>query len=425
MSAASESAAGSGLAGGASVVDALAKLEEAMKAIGGTTDVDRKRAAARLADLVKTDDEDVARFARRHLPGRAVEDDRIRELRDLVVAVARLVALVGRGPAVDDMVANLKRALMPHIDRLEKEAAEWVPGPTVVVRQIEPEAIPTTPQGADAAPVAPAMVPLQVVPDANVSFPKPSFAQVSAKSLAPAPTAQPRRPTTAEVPSAVMRAVAQTGPSWMSNSVDPPAQAQGAAHSVVPPVAHVAPPAFAQHAAGGVRGFSSSAPAERGSLGETRFAVSEEQSTASIPRNATSTGLPFAAAPSEARSVAPRPPAIHEEPAPASVRPRANLGQTLDGDAAPLSRQSLPFREAGLPPHLTQMTVETYALFFALMHVYPERQADILTQYGLRDRADKEALDRHWLSKLTEDPSLSARWRQLRDQYVAHYRATR
>ncbi len=102
---------------------------------------------------------------------------------------------------------------------------------------------------------------------------------------------------------------------------------------------------------------------------------------------------------------------------------RANLGQTLDPDAAPVSR-GLPFGSA-LPPHLGHIGVEAYAVFFALMLVYPDRQADIFAQYGLRDRGDKEALDRYWLAKLTEDRALSAQWVMLRDQAVAHYRATR
>lgn len=361
-----------------SVDDVLAKLAAAMTNVTDTADVERRRAAARLAELVKTDDDQLARFARRHFPGRSVEAETVRDLRDLVVGVARLVAVVGRGPAVDDVVANLRQALMPHIDRLEGLEDEAAPAPDQAVEPTVAPSPPMRPPDAESHAVAPpAIVPLQVIPDAKANFPKPSFAQVSAKSVVPAPPRQDAsaRPTTAEVPAAVMHAHVQAGPAWMASPESAHPQ-----HAHIPPIA---PPA---------RAPSSVAPM----------------------------GLPFSTVASVSHGVAPS-----LSPSPIPSRSRDALGQTMDQEAAPVSLRSLPFREVGLPPHLAQMSVETYALVFALLHVYPERHSEIFAQYGLRDRADKDALDRHWLSKLTEDAGLSAHWRQLRDQYVAHYRTTR
>lgn len=405
--------------GGSEIEEALAKLEAAMKPTGETIDPDRRRAAARLSALLRSDDEALSGFSRRHLPGRRVDDDAVRELRDLAMGVARLVAIAGGGPGVESMVANLRRALLPNLERLEKEAADHVPG-AYVVAQMPEEALPTSPENADGngeiAP--PAIVPLQIVPDAQANFPKPSFAQIPTNHLreaapapAPAPAPAVQQPRTAEIPAAAMRSVGVSVPAWVAEPTI------GSASSPPPPA-----PTFGASSPTSV----APAPPARGSLGETMFS-SESSSIAAAPPIQPAlaatmtphqdTALPFA-------SGRFAPPSIASVAGPTSTRaPRRDFGQTLDPDAAPISR-SLPF-QASLPPHLTHIGVEAYAVFFALTLVFPDRQVEVFAQYGLRDRTDKELLDRHWLAKLSDDRALSAQWVKLRDQAVAHYRGSR
>lgn len=63
---------------------------------GGTGDPDRRRAAAKLAELLRSDDGELSGYAKRHLPGRAVEPESLRALRASLAALARLVELQGK-----------------------------------------------------------------------------------------------------------------------------------------------------------------------------------------------------------------------------------------------------------------------------------------------------------------------------------------
>lgn len=106
-----------------SMSDALAALDAALRVTGAsTTDPERRRAASRLAELIRSDDADLSRFASRHLPGHALDDEALRNLRDVAFAFARLVALQGKVPEAATLFAELGSTLQGRIGPLEEEA---------------------------------------------------------------------------------------------------------------------------------------------------------------------------------------------------------------------------------------------------------------------------------------------------------------
>ncbi|WP_437541300.1 hypothetical protein WME97_26675 [Sorangium sp. So ce367] len=114
------------------LTEALAKLDAAMRRpTGSSVDPDRRRVAARLADLARCEDDELTAFARRHLPGRAADEAALRAAREMLLAIGRvlgpegesaeaLVVLKDAHGALDERLAEAKRAAA---QRAEEEAA--------------------------------------------------------------------------------------------------------------------------------------------------------------------------------------------------------------------------------------------------------------------------------------------------------------
>ncbi|MFO0547928.1 MAG: hypothetical protein U0271_06050 [Polyangiaceae bacterium] len=287
-----------------SISDALAKLSEAMRSSGaGTTDAARKRAAAMLSELMRTDDEDLLRFAKRHLAGRAVDEETMKSLRELALGLARLVFVMGKGRGEEEVLQDVRAALLDRLEELESD------------KPIEPRA---------AKP--------KIAPNAEVALP------------APAPVPEAPRP-----------AYAIDNEETIPNAEPPDATAVNAS------------------------------------------------------------GLPFSPSPAAPTPATPE----------RVVSRAARFEETLAPPERP-RKDTLPFQKsAALPKHLANMDLETYATFTALLTVYQEHAAQICSQYGVRDTAERDLLDRHWLTVFGANPELGAEWIRRRDEALSRYRRGR
>ncbi len=111
--------------------EALAKLTDMLDAVGGTVDQERRRAAACLSELIRSTDEDLPRFAQRHLPGRDVDAVALTDAREVAVEIARLVTAVGEDPAaaatLRELRVSLSRGFEPLVSRATSDALESRP----------------------------------------------------------------------------------------------------------------------------------------------------------------------------------------------------------------------------------------------------------------------------------------------------------
>lgn len=329
------------------VAEARALLEAAMKpASVGTNDADRRRAAARLWELVRSDDEHLSSFARRHLPGREFHEQSLQEMRELCVSVARLVSLQGLVPEASMLLGHLRTTLLERLAPMEAEARSVARTPGAGAGP----SVEDPPTVVDGTPVRPAIVPRVIVPTLDPegrAFPVPSFALGGSTAMSPAGATIVSPPPSMGPPAEETEDGEVSLPGRLTLRADPHRQA------------------------------STLMPFEEATGAASQFP-------------------PAVASPSRM----PAPPAAHASIAPPPLAPP----------------------HSHLPPHLAHVTLEKHAVFFAMNFVFPERQAEIFAQYGVRDQADKNALDRHWLTKLGEDPALAAAWSTLRDQALAHYR---
>jgi len=74
-----------------------------------------------------------------------------------------------------------------------------------------------------------------------------------------------------------------------------------------------------------------------------------------------------------------------------------------------------------LPEALSWFTMEHHAALFAACRLYPEHLDAVYRQFGVRDHAERQLLDRYWLGQLQHDAALYVRWSKLRQDAVAHY----
>ncbi len=65
-----------------------------------------------------------------------------------------------------------------------------------------------------------------------------------------------------------------------------------------------------------------------------------------------------------------------------------------------------------------------HATFSAMLLVYPERRTQIYERFGVRDDAERELLDHHWQTRFHADETRAARWTELRNRAIEHYRAS-
>ncbi|MBM4361021.1 MAG: hypothetical protein FJ096_23225, partial [Deltaproteobacteria bacterium] len=79
------------------LAQAFAALESAMANTSrAPASPERRRAAHRLGELVRAEDAELAAFARRHLPGREIDEGLLSRTREALLRYERLLALVGR-----------------------------------------------------------------------------------------------------------------------------------------------------------------------------------------------------------------------------------------------------------------------------------------------------------------------------------------
>src|SRR5262245_39576509 len=105
--------------------EALAKLEAAMQPVAGASaSPEKRRVASKLAELVRAEDADLAGYAKRHLPGRTVDPDALREARDLLMGLARLFEQQGRAPSATSALASLRTSADEWLGKLDREAEQ-------------------------------------------------------------------------------------------------------------------------------------------------------------------------------------------------------------------------------------------------------------------------------------------------------------
>jgi hypothetical protein len=128
----------------------------------------------------------------------------------------------------------------------------------------------------------------------------------------------------------------------------------------------------------------------------------------------------------ELESSAAAPPSAVAAPSPLPFSPPPFPSEPA---AIPVRPPSVPFQKRNappaLPPHLAALDLEAYAGFTGLLTVYPEHHAQAYAQYGVRDHAERELLDRHWRGRIDEEPALRSQWTELRERAIAHYRSNR
>ncbi|MFO0611489.1 MAG: hypothetical protein U0414_02790 [Polyangiaceae bacterium] len=420
----------------------LRRLEEAMRARAGTSDPDRVRAARRLSELVKTEDADLGRFAKCYLGDRPIGAERLKELRELVIGVARLVSLQGTGEPASDLVSHLRGALLPRLDALEAEAAA-TQVKLQAAREAEKEAAreATRTAGVDASVLSANALRGFVGPDVGRAVAPPP----------PPPAPPPAPPPPAPPPPAFVQHETTEDELLVPQNVTAAALSARMSRPTLPFEApKSSPPRFPL-----ATNRSAASPPD-----DDDFLIPRNMTVAATPVSHPRPALPFAGAaapPSTGRpahernAVVPSEPIVFGPPpspaVPASPPARAPIAATPPEDdeelfisshqtvpmGHPAGAASLPFTQEastasqrfGPPAHLAHIDLEAHAAFVALLEVFPDREADVFARYGLRDRADREALDRHWFARIHEDPQLGEEWRACRDHAIAHYKSAR
>jgi hypothetical protein len=415
-----------------SVAQALAKLEDAMRSVGGTSaDPDRRRAARLLADLLQTDDAELQQFAKRQLPGRAVDDASLREARELLLGVARLIATQGSCSGASCAIATIKGDLLARLPELERAAVPSPATPLPAVTHV-PAPAPVVPAPAPALPrpIPPPPEPLSAL-DA-VSRPSPMDPATEVCLHAHGTTAATPFDKRSRGFAATAELVALDTTSMPSTAAPPlpaatPFDSRKADRPQAPRVVPSATPFDNPPPSIRAPAVEAMAPRDAGSgVNAKEEADDPLDCTISVGDGAASIRfvLPFAPRPSQGSSE--------------DARPSAHTQAAPGADGGPVSTRldSLPFRKSQaassaratypeLPPHLARLDVVQHATFTALLLVYPDRHPQVYAQYGVRDGAEREALDRHWLSRVGDDTTLRARWIELRDRAIAHYCAQR
>jgi hypothetical protein len=111
-----------GVAADSKLAEALAKLSDAMRSVDrGSTDPDRRRAAQRVAELMRCEDDQLRSYVSRHLPDREVDAAFLLDARELLMGLARVLEL--RGTEAGMLVARLKTIVSEWLPDLEGTGA--------------------------------------------------------------------------------------------------------------------------------------------------------------------------------------------------------------------------------------------------------------------------------------------------------------
>jgi hypothetical protein len=353
---------------------AIAELDRMLRAgASGSPDPDRRRMARRLAELARCDDDDLAAFARRHLPGRAIDDGALRAARDLVVAIG---GVLGRSDAAPETWRALEGARSSFADGLA--AAERVAAARVEdERGAAERAAAAREEGErEAARAIEAGARRQEVAREGQA--------ARAEAIAPRP-ALVDDPETVTV-TAPIRAPLAAAPM-------PFAAAQAAPAAGAAPLSHRAPPVVE-----GPR------PAEKIDLGATTTAVSPFELGALASKV-----LPFAAQ----RTAPPRD--RNQQGSALPFRPGAAQPAAPQAPAEP---PSPPKAAPATPPALS---LEQYAGMVVACELYPAYVEATHQRYGVSSPAARAAVDAYWQARIRADATVAARWRELREAARQHF----
>jgi hypothetical protein len=359
------------------LAEALAGLDEAMRpSRGRSSDPDRRRAAARLAELARCEDDELLAFAKRHLPGRAVDEPSLRAARDMLLALGRVVgpdgsssvealeALQDAHHALQDAHYALEARLADAQEAMALSEAEAAAGADTSPAPIERlvESVPVI--------AAPASVPVPA--PAPVPVPMPALVGVSPRSSDPLAW-----PVDAD-------ATFTLGPGF-KRPVLPVLPFVQTPAPPVEPLPRSEPPASRAELPG-------SGTVSSGSKRPAKPALPFIQAAAELPRTSTASSeiersaqpaLPFMQAASEERA------SSAAAPSPVSL-------------AGAISMQS--------PPSLT---LNQYAGLVVACELYPSHVESTHALYGVPTAAARAALDAFWASRFAADPALVEQWWEL------------
>jgi len=157
------------------LAEALANLDKAMRpARGSNADPERRRLAARLSELARCEDGELSAFAKRHMPGSAVDDQALRTAREMILAIGRALGPEGGSAEalcpLEDARAALEQRLSEAKEAKKAPASREVP--VVMPPPGMPPAIPLPPV-IDGAPTVTLPARVLVPPHSNVPAPQP------------------------------------------------------------------------------------------------------------------------------------------------------------------------------------------------------------------------------------------------------------
>ncbi|WP_437618350.1 hypothetical protein [Sorangium sp. So ce1151] len=210
------------------LAEALAKLAEATRAPRGSSrDPERRRVAARLADLARCEDDELQAFARRHLPGRAVDEPALRAAREMVLAIGRVLGPEGESVEALAVLEDAHRALAERLADARRAAAlrEAEAAAAATSAEAETTGAPALVEGPARAglPFASAPVGVPVPPPAPLAMPASMavLAPVPAPMAVPAPVPAPMA-MSAPVPAPLAMPAPVPAPMAMSAPVPAP-----------------------------------------------------------------------------------------------------------------------------------------------------------------------------------------------------------
>ncbi|MCC6527267.1 MAG: hypothetical protein IT373_31755 [Polyangiaceae bacterium] len=102
---------------------------------------------------------------------------------------------------------------------------------------------------------------------------------------------------------------------------------------------------------------------------------------------------------------------------------RSHSGTEIMPAVESASRRELP--PAAEPAARRELTLEEYAAFGAQRAAFPERLAEVLAHHGLASVEEARRLDATFQARITAEPALEARYRQLHQYYTNWYRSRR
>lgn len=339
---------------------ALAKLEAAMGATTtGGASPERRRAAHRLGELLRTNATELPRFAARHLPGREVEVGDLERARELVLALDRLLALLGRGVDAAGLLREIEASLVGRLDELEAGAA--APRVPSVTHLVAVEAAPPPPVGGPTAAALPGPVLLEArAPSVLGGASHP--AQVSAPRVSPSPWEGAPKENPA--------------PPWLDREDAPPRS-------------------------------------------ETLDEVAREREAAPVAPTPFAASGPRA---SRAMPVVPGSERPHVLPFARSAGGSASSAPSVQDHALPF-RTGRFLAVPSLPAQLRELDLAAYATFRALVELFPARRAELHAHYRIPDESTAAALEAHWQHRLAANPEERAAWDAEYRRALEHYRS--